>query len=409
MRKCGLLFAMAAACVWAGDAIPRDEYQARRAELRKKLEGALVLFGWNEGHDEVYRTPQGSNFMYLTGWTEPGAVLLLTPAEEKFFLPKRNARSEIYNGKRSAPGDPDVQHATGFRTVLPMERLESSIRAAMDENLALYAQGTAEQLARLKTLVALRDIGNPQASIAELRMKKSRAEIEAIRRATEVSMEAHLASWKRLQPGTYEYQAAATFTERLLEAGCDGHAYHPIFGSGPNGVILHYSANSRRMDAGEVIVIDAGGRCGGYTSDITRTLPIGGKFTERQRELYNVVLGAQQAVIDAIKPGLEWSELTKIARSYMDKHGKDKNGVPLGKYLLHGVSHHVGLDVHDPGKPDIKLEAGMVLTVEPGLYIKEENIGIRIEDVILVTESGASVLSGALPRGPDEVEKALAQ
>lgn len=410
MRKLGLIGALVAAgCVWAADPIPRAEYKTRRAELRGKIGGVLVLFGWTEGRDEVYRTQQGSNFQYLTGWTEPGAVLLLTPKDEKLFLPPRNERSEIYNGKRAAAGDGDVRDVTGFDTVLPLERLESSIREALDHHLRFFAQGGTEQLAKLRTLAAMREIGDPQTIIAGLRMKKSAAEIDAIRRATEASMEAHRAAWKRLKPGNFEYQAAATFTHSLLEAGCDGHAYHPIFGSGPNGTVLHYSANSRRMDAGEVIVIDAAARCGGYTSDITRTLPIAGRFTPRQRELYEAVLGAQQAVIDAIKPGLDWSELTKIAREYLEKHGKDKSGAGLGKYLLHGVSHHVGLDVHDPGTPNAKLQAGMVLTVEPGVYIKDENIGIRIEDVILVTESGATVLSAALPRGPDEVEKALAR
>jgi len=162
------------------------------------------------------------------------------------------------------------------------------------------------------------------------------------------------------------------------------------------------------MDAGEVIVIDAAAKCGGYTSDITRTLPVNGKFTPRQREIYQIVYGAQQAVIDAIKPGLPFADLTRIAKEYIDKQGKDKQGKPLSKYLPHGVSHPVGLDVHDPTVLNGKLEPGMVITVEPGLYIPEENIGIRIEDVILVTEKGATIMSSALPRGADEVEKALA-
>ena len=293
--------------------------------------------------------------------------------------------------------------------MLPLERFESAVRVALDAYLPFYAQGEDSQMARIKTLVAFREVSSPQNMIAQLRMKKSQTEIAAIQKATDQSMAAHRASWKRLKPGIYEYQAAATFTNSLLEAGCEGHAYEPIFGSGPNGTTLHYSANSRRMDAGEVMVIDAAAKCGGYTSDITRTLPVGGKFSARQRELYEIVLGAQKAVIDAIKPGVPMADLTKIARDYIDKHGKDKDGKSLGKYMPHGVSHHVGLDVHDPGTPNAKLEAGMVVTVEPGVYIKDENIGIRIEDVILVTDKGATILSAALPREPDEVERAMAR
>ncbi len=409
MLRFGLLCAVTASiCALGADSIPRDEYHARRIELRKKLDGALVLFGRSEGADEVFRYPQSSNFYYLSGWTQPGAILLVTPKDEKLFLPHHNKRGEVYTGRRSAPEDAEVTQVTGFETVLPVERFESTLREALDSYLPFYALGDAAQMARLKALVPFRDTESAAPLVARLRMKKSAAELAAIRHATEVSMEAHRAAWKRIHPGIHEYQAAATFTATLLEAGCEGNAYEPIFGSGPNSTILHYSANSRRMDAGEVIVIDAAAQCDGYASDITRTLPVDGKFTPRERELYQVVLGAQQAVIDAIKPGVPMADLTKIARAYIDKHGKDSKGNSLGKYLLHGVSHNVGLDVHDATVPNTNLENGMVITVEPGVYLSDEGIGIRIEDVILVTADGATVLSAGLPRSPDEVEKAMA-
>lgn len=409
MWKPGLMCVFAAVSCFATDPISRDEYHTRRTELRKKLDGAMVLFGYVEGSDEVFRLNQNSNFYYLTGWTEPGATVLLTPTQETLFLPRRNARREIYNGKRIAPEDANAAASTGFDRVLPQEKFESALREALDANANLYVIGDTATTTKLKAMLPFREVVSGAQLLAGMRIKKSASELAAIRRSTDASMEAHRASWKRLHPGIYEYQAAATFTASLLEAGCEGHSYEPIFGSGPNSTTLHYSANSRRMDSGEVIVIDAAARCGAYTSDITRTLPINGKFTPRQRELYQIVLGAQQAVIDAIKPGLPWTDLTRIAREYIDKQGKDKDGKGLSKYLPHGVSHPVGLDVHDPGVPNVKLEAGMVLTVEPGLYLPEENIGIRIEDVVLVTENGATILSGALPRGADEVEKALAK
>lgn len=410
MRKFGLLFAVAVvASAFGADSIPHSEYHERRVELRKNLEGVMVLFGYTEGADEVYRIGQNSNFYYLTGWTEPGAIALISPEGERLFLPHRNARREVYNGRRVAPEDSDAARVTGFDSVQPTEKFESALRQALDSHQRLYAIATPADVARLKALAPFREIQDAASIIAPLRMKKSPAEIGAIRHATDVSMAAHRAAWKRLAPGVHEYQAAATFVATVLEAGCEGEAYEPIFGSGPNSTTLHYNVNSRRMDAGEVIVIDAAAKCGGYTSDITRTLPISGKFTPRQREIYKIVLGAQQAVIDAIKPGLPAADLTRIAREYIDRQGTGKDGKPLSKYLPHGVSHPVGLDVHDANVMTAKLEPGMVITVEPGLYLPAENIGIRIEDTVLVTETGATILSGALPRSPDEVEKAMAQ
>jgi Xaa-Pro aminopeptidase len=215
-----------------------------------------------------------------------------------------------------------------------------------------------------------------------------------------------------MAPGLSEYQIAAVLWNTYIENGCEGVAYSPIVGSGPNSTVLHYSSNQRRMDRGEVVVMDAAAQCDEYASDITRTVPVSGKFTARQREIYQVVLGAQKAAIAALKPGIRMAgqgdSLTKIARDYMNAHGKDLHGEGLGKYFIHGLGHPVGLQVHDPNI-DGPLEAGMVVTIEPGIYIPEENIGIRIEDVVLVTEDGAKVLSAALTREPDEIEKALAK
>ena len=395
--------------VLAAPAIDTAEYRQRRADLRKKLDGPLVLFGRAEGKDEVYRIGQEQNFYYLTGFTDPGAILLLTPKEESLFLPRRNPRSETYSGKRWAPDDPGVNEATGFDSIVPVERFEAALVRALESGPQLYGLGGRPESSRLLQLAPLRDLTNAAPLISALRVKKSPAEIAAITRATDVTLEAQRAAWRRVKPGLYEYQAVATFTATLMEAGCEGVAYSPIFGSGPNSITLHYNASSRRMDSGEVMVIDAAAQCNAYASDVTRTVPVNGKFTPRQREIYEIVLGAQKAAIAAIKPGLPMTDLTKIAKEYINTHGKDLKGNTLGKYLPHGVSHHVGLDVHDPGVSPGTLAAGMVITVEPGIYIPEENIGVRIEDVILVTETGAKILSAALPREPDDVEKAMAR
>jgi Xaa-Pro aminopeptidase len=166
------------------------------------------------------------------------------------------------------------------------------------------------------------------------------------------------------------------------------------------------------MQAGEVVVIDVGAECAGYTADITRTLPVNGQFTQRQREIYEIVLGAQNAVLAAMKPGMTMARegpnsLYKIAFDYINTHGKDSKGEPLGKYFIHGLGHHIGLQVHDAGDPNRALEPGMILTVEPGIYIPEENLGVRIEDIVLVTEKGAVLLTASLPRTADGVERAM--
>jgi Xaa-Pro aminopeptidase len=370
----------------------------------------LLLRGEAEGYDPLFRFAQEPNFYYLTGWAEPGAALLLTPTDEILFLPRHNLHAEVYHGRRTSAEDAEAHSATGFDKVLPVEKLESEFDAALAEHSRIYAPWTESYAGQLRGRYPFRDVADATPLIAQLRVKKSPSEIAAIQHATDVSIQAHRTAWKRVAAGQFEYQIAATLLDTFLEEGCEGPAYSPIVGSGPNAPILHYMQNQRRMDRGELVLIDAGAECDAYASDITRTVPVGGKFTPRQREVYQVVLGAQKAAIAALQPGA-WlggsgPSLTKIARDYMDAHGKDRHGEPLGKYFTHDIGHQVGLLVHDPAASG-PLEAGMVITIEPGVYISEEQIGIRIEDVVLVTADGAKVLSEALPKEPDEIEKAV--
>jgi Xaa-Pro aminopeptidase len=391
-----------------------EEYRARRAELSQKLQnGVLVLFGRTERGEENIRTGffQESNFFYLTGWQEPGAILLVTPPQDDkpyavLFLPRRQPDLEKWTGRKLGPDDSNIHQLTGFDAVLPVEGFESELHKQLDRYSRIYMLGE-HSTTELKALAPLRDISDAGQTIARLRMHKSPEELAAIQKSVDFTLEAHRAAWKRAAPGVYEYQVAATMTEVYFDEGCERHAYAPIVGSGPNSTILHYSRNSRRMDRGELLLMDVGAECAGYAADITRTIPVGARFSKRQHEIYEVVLGAQNAVIAAIKPGLPFGDLSKIAREYINTHGKDLHGEPLGKYFTHGVSHHVGLDVHDATDFSQPLAEGNVITVEPGVYIPDENIGIRIEDMVEVTKDGAKLMSGALARDPGEIEKAL--
>jgi len=391
-----------------------EEYRARRAELSKKLsDGVLVLFGATDKGEENIRTGffQESNFYYLTGWREPGAMLLVTPPQDDkpyavLFLPHRRPDEEKWTGRKAGPDDSNISQPTGFDTVLPTENFENELHKQLDRYSRIYTIGD-QSTVLVKALAPMRDVSGAAPMIARLRMHKSPEELALLQRSVDVTLEAHRAAWKRAAPGLYEYQIAASMADVYFDEGCERHAYAPIVGSGPNSTVLHYSRNSRRMDRGELLLMDVGAECAGYAADITRTIPVGAPFTKRQREIYGVVLGAQNAVIAAIKPGLPLSDLSKIAREYINTHGKDLHGDPLGKYFTHGVSHHVGLDVHDATDFSQPLAEGNVITVEPGIYIPEENIGIRIEDMVQVTKDGARLMSGALPRDPSEIEKAL--
>jgi Xaa-Pro aminopeptidase len=216
-----------------------------------------------------------------------------------------------------------------------------------------------------------------------------------------------------MRPGLYEYQVAARMVEIHAYAGCETEAYAPIVGTGIDSTVLHFNKLDRRIEDGDVVLLDVGGQYSGYASDITRTIPANGKFTPRQREIYEIVLGAQGAAMEALKPGMTIggqgpTSLQKIAMDYIDSHGKDKEGRTLGRYYIHGLSHHVGLNVHDPSGPSRPLEPGMVITIEPGIYIPEENLGVRIEDDVLITPTGYKQLTARLPRSPDEIEKIMA-
>jgi Xaa-Pro aminopeptidase len=413
---------------------PNSEYAARRERLRAQVDAPVVIFGYTgrESASEAYVFNQETNFYYLTGHNEEGAALLIIPtgatakgwpgSNEVFYLPPRNPALERWNGPRIGPDDPGVHEKTGFAEVRQFSTLVTDLKTLAKNNSTLYTllpgrndagyphlQNWADWLAKNDPDAKLVQIAP---KIGALRQIKSQTEIALLTRAIELSVDAHLAAMKMMAPGLMEYQVAARMLEIHQAGGCETEAYAPIVGAGFNSTVLHYDKVGARIDDGDIVVLDVGGQFSGYTADITRTLPANGKYTPRQREIYDVVYGAQQAALAAVKPGAHFGGaggLQQIAREYMDAHGKDLHGAPLGKYFIHGLGHHLGLDVHDAGDPGATLAPGMVITIEPGIYIPEEKIGVRIEDDVLVTETGYKLLTERLPRSAAEIEKLMSQ
>jgi len=413
---------------------PNAEYQARRTKLRTQLDGPLVLFAYTSHEDssEFAVFFQEPNFYYLTGDSEPDAAIVLLPdsaqpgeatgPREILYLPPRDLRLEKWDGPKMGPDDPGIVQKTGFETVRPYAQLKTDLETLAKAYKTVYTilppkvedgyPHFTEALAFVHSAMSAANIRDAAPSIYAMRQVKSAGEIALLQKAVDLSVDAHFAAMRDMRPGLYEYQIAAHMKEVHEMGGCEREAYAPIVGTGLNSTVLHYSALTDQIMDGDVVVIDVGGEYGGYAADITRTLPANGKFTPRQREIYDIVLGAQNATIAAVKPGAKLSggkdSLMQISMDYINTHGKDKDGQPLGKYYIHGVSHHLGLDVHDPGDRNRPLEAGMIITVEPGIYIPEEKIGVRIEDDVLVTADGYKILTEHLPRTADEVEAIMA-
>ena len=419
---------------------PLSVFEARRDKLRQMTEGGVVvLFGFT-GREPQFEQPaarfwQEENFYYLTGWSEPGAAMLLAPEneatraaglkKEMLFLPPRDRRRERWDGPRTGPDDTAVAEKSGFQAVLPFSELSSQLEKYLKIFPVVYTlfppagpagefSPAARWLAWLQKIAPGAEYRNLTSAIGNMRQVKSPGEEALLRKAIEASMAAHMAAMKAVRPGVWEYEIAALMEYTFKKAGCERPAYEPIVGSGFNATVLHYSEDSRQMRDGDLVVLDVAGSYSGYSADITRTLPVNGKFTARQREIYEIVLGAQNAVLAAVKPGMTLGRtgdhsLYKIAYDYINSHGKDVHGDSLGKYFIHGLGHHIGLDVHDAGEPNRPLEPGMMITIEPGIYIPEENLGVRIEDDVLVTKEGAVLLTARLPRKPDEIEKLMSE
>jgi Xaa-Pro aminopeptidase len=419
------------------DRQPNSEYHARRVALSKLSgpNGAFLVFGGveSDGPNAIYGFRQNEDYFYLTGLTQPGGAVLIVPATEAkdgkpghqyaevLFLPQRNLTQEKWTGVKIGPQDPNVSEVTGFQHVASLERMPSEISDAINQpfinlliNKGPEADAAQEWLKRTNAFKGFVHSEDGTKQIAEVRSHKSQGEIALLKKAADATAASHLAMMKAMRPGVPEHELGAMMTYEYERRGCERPAYEPIVGSGFNSTVLHYSAGPKVIKDGDIVVVDVGGEYSMYANDTTRTLPANGKFTARQREIYDVVLGAQRAAIAAFKSGVSTlntqdpNSLHKVAYDYINTHGKDSKGEPLGKYFIHGLSHRVGLNVHDPGPFDKPLTAGEVFTIEPGIYIPEENLGVRIEDTFYVDESGKLVnFTENLPHTADEVEQAM--
>jgi Xaa-Pro aminopeptidase len=439
MRKMFLLacawIVVSGACAGATERQSNADYRARRVAMAKQMEGgALVLFAPTEaeGPNNLYGFRQDDNFYYLTGWPEPGAALLINsnPYVEILFLAEHNVTQEKWTGPKLGPENPQAAQQTGFDKVESLDKMHDELLKLLPQpratvysdlganGLTTASTGPIEWLRRgnsFPNYVAFKDA---KPLIAHLRTVKDAGELQMITRATEASEAGHRAALKAIHPGVNEREISALMQYEFGRRGCERPAYAPIVGSGFYSTVLHYSVDDRTMQDGDLVVMDVGGEYSMYATDITRTAPVNGKFTARQREIYNIVLASQEAAIHAFQAGksklptnrTDPDSLYKVAFDYINTHGKDLHGEPLGKYFIHGLGHHVGLNVHDANDPALPLDKGMVFTLEPGIYIPEEKLGVRIEDMFAVGQDGKLVmLSHDLPRTVEEVEKAMAK
>lgn len=414
--------------------IPKSEYIARRQKLLNQIkDGIVVMVGAREeDFGEVGRFRQRNDFMYLTGIQTPAAYLVFVPAgiiagqqqRETVFIPERNKRREQWTGVQIGPG-PDAERVFGLTEVaastLFKDRLNQLLTQAsatekpLPKIYTVIPAGPGSELTRESRFVeTLRQsypknpIVDVSKIIGEMRKVKSPSEIELLQKAVDVSIEGHREIARAIKPGAYEYEAQAALEASWTRLGSERPGYPSIVGSGINGTILHYNENRKRIDAGDLVVVDAAAEYSYYTADVTRTFPASGKFTPRQREVYQLVLDAQRAAEKAFVPGKSsMLDLQRAAKKVMETSAlRDKQGNTLDKYFIHGLGHWIGMDVHDAGDYTA-LPVGSVFTIEPGIYLPDEGFGVRIEDDYLVTDKGLVKMSAKLPSDPDEVERLM--
>lgn len=430
--------------VYDQDLFAPSEYVARRKAVLEKMEDNSVMLVRsadvrNRSNDVDYEFRQRNNLLYLTGVTEDRSALLLVKegfeiegqrVHEVLFVAERDPDHEVWEGIRMGP---DVaSDVTGITNVLGFSGMHGFVQNLLSDADVLYYDDWMFEKADEPVVglpfpwkdvmsKAVKDdfpdleVRSAGPILNELRMIKSPAEVQMMRMAIEISAEGHRNVMRIAQPGMHEYEFEAMMEYTFRRLGAEDPGYPSIVGAGPNTCILHYNTNRRRAEDGDLVLMDCGAEYHGYSADITRTFPVSGTFTPEQRAIYNIVLEAQAKAIEECREGVRFFEphrkAAQVIAKGLVKLGIMKEGDDVGTYFMHGTSHYLGMDVHDVST-SWTLEPGMVLTVEPGIYIPEGskcdekwwNIGIRIEDDILVTDDGPVNLSEELERTADEIE-----
>lgn len=440
--------------------ITQSEYLARRQAILETMQdkSICIVMAASEktrSNDTEYLFRQDSDFTYLTGFNEPDACLLLikpesqsdSPTQSILFCREKNKLAEIWNGRRVGPEI--AQHTYAVDQAFALSELETQLVSLLDGQAGVYwSQGASETVDKkiLNVIQQIRNkgkLGLPPYQLMDLRpiiheqrLIKSAAEIAIMQKAADISCDAHIRAMKSTQAGKFEYQIEADILHEFAYQGARFAAYNSIVAGGDNACILHYTENSDELMQGDLLLIDAGCELSGYAADITRTFPVSGQFSEAQAQLYQLVLNAQTQAIQTLKPGQTLTNATQIAVDVITQglidlgiltgtlaentQAQDGNPPAYRQFFMHGLSHWLGLDVHDVGaykinKQDRPLEPGMVITVEPGLYIasdasvaeKWRGIGIRIEDNIAITADGYLNLTQAAPKKISDIEAAM--
>jgi Xaa-Pro aminopeptidase len=425
---------------------PLGEYRARRQKLMEQTKDGVVLILGNveESAGVEMRYRQNNWMAYLTGVRTPGAALLLVPqglpsaggAREIVFIPPRDPVAERWTGVQLAPGAEAAQ-AFGVERVLPLARRDDLLPLLKEASLLPAFKNAAGQSAmKLYTLAPRRAVNgfvreyelvervrkelpgvvivSDMTAIAEMRKAKSPAEIVLLQKAIDITGEAHRDIMANLRPGMYEFEIQAILEAAFTRNGAERPGFPSIVGSGIYSTILHYGENHKKIDDGDLVVCDIGAEYSLYTADITRTFPANGKFTPRQRAIYQLVLDTQSAIAAYWKPGMTHSDLQRFTQEYLRKsplRARDLDGreYTMDHFYIHSFGHYLGMDVHDVGNSSLPMRPGEVFTIEPGIYIQTEKLGVRIEDDYLITpENSLRKMSEKIPSAPDEVERIMA-
>jgi len=393
--------------------LPASVYQARRERVLSELGGCVAVLaaqGEPSGVTEDFR--QDGDFLWLTGVTEPDAWLLLAPKSKygktALYLRPRDPERERWTGPR-APLSPALRERYGVE-VMGRGRPDRAALAAAQQTdcVALIApagalkdeRSDAEAARQLAATLGLRLVYQRDL-LARLRSAHGPEEIALMERAVDITRTGHEAAARSTAAGLSERDVQTQIEYAFFSQGATGLSYSSIVGSGPNGAVLHWDQNSRLLGSGDLVVVDAAAEYGRYASDITRTYPVSGRFTPEQAKVYRAVYQAQEDIFAAIKPGVSMADLQKVAETSL-------KGAGYLEAFIHGFGHFVGLDVHDAGRYDLPLPVGAVITVEPGVYLPERGFGVRIEDEVLITETGYRLLSERIPRKLEAVEAWIA-